>query len=86
MTKTQKKTRKKVFLPAQVEGLVRHGRISLEEPTSRPEAQAAGQGEIIMKRKIEDRNGAGLLNLFYEVTFKIVYETCWIVCLYRNID
>lgn len=79
MTKTQKKTRKKASLPAQVEGLVRLGRISLEEPTSRPEAQAEGQGEIIMKKKIEDRNGTGLLNLFYQVTVKIVYETCWIV-------
>ncbi len=65
MTRTQKKTRKKACLPAQVEGLVRHGRISLEEPMSRPEAQAEGQGMIIMRRKNEGRNrAAGLHDLF----------------------
>jgi len=44
---------------------VRHGRISLEEPMSRPEAQAEGQGMIIMRRKNEGRNrAAGLRDLF----------------------
>ena len=58
MTRMRKKPRKKAFLPAQVEGLARHGRILLGELQSRLQAPPEGLETINMKRKIKRSNRA----------------------------